>query len=406
MNKKIRIIKSEPLLILAFPLSLIPLLLICLLSPLLKIKIGLLHSDRIGHYAGNTELYLCDKDFRKDTRRSSVDLFYLPRKPCNQQLTIMWKRELIILPWFFMRPLDLIIRSFSCLSSYHAFEAKGGDRDIENLFDKIPPHLQFNIKEKQRGEDGLRDMGVPIGVPFVCLIVRDNAYLNRIYSRGDSDYHDYRDSNIQNYMLAAQELADRGFFVIRMGAAVNKSIVSANPKIIDYASNGMRSDFMDIYLPATCDFCITVGTGLDAVAQLFRRPLVYVNTVPLALINTYQKDVLSIPKKHVLKDSQKILSLSEILFKDLGFCLHGSTYKDKGVDVIENTPEEIRDVVIEMAERLAGTWQSHPEDEGLQNLFWDIFPTNSVGANGVAYHGNIQARYGANFLRQNKEWLN
>ena len=80
-------------------------------------------------------------------------------------------------------------------------------------------------------------------------------------------------------------------------------------------------------------------------------------------------------------------------------------YEEKGVDFIENTPEEIRDVVIEMAERLAGTWQSHPDDEALQQLFWKIFPTGAVTDNGVPLHGEISSRYGANFLRNNKEWL-
>lgn len=405
MKKEISIIISEPLLLLALPISLIPLLLICLLRPLFKIKIGFLHSDRIGHFALNTELYLCERDFRKDTDEFSVELFYFPRKPCNQQLAKMWKRELIIFPWFFMRPLDLIIRSFCCLSSYRVFEAKGGDRDIENLFDRIPPHLQFNMEEKKRGEDGLRTMGIPIGVPFVCLVVRDSAYLNKIYQRGDSDYHDYRDSDVQNCVMAAEELADLGFFVIRMGAEVQKSISSAHPKVIDYASNGMRSDFMDIYLTANCKFCITTGTGLGDVAMIFRRPSVEVNFMPLGLCSTFKSDVLCITKMHVLKDSQKILSLSEIFSKDVGFCLHGSIYEDKGVEFIENTPEEIRDVVIEMVERLAGTWQSHPEDEGLQKLFWDIFPTDAVNANEVPYHGELHSRYGAKFLRKNKEWL-
>ena len=85
--------------------------------------------------------------------------------------------------------------------------------------------------------------------------------------------------------------------------------------------------------------------------------------------------------------------------------MQGSIYEEKGVDFIDNTPEEIRDVVIEMAERLAGTWQAHPDDEALQQRFWEIFPTDAVNANGVPYHGEIHSRYGTKFLRNNKEWL-
>jgi hypothetical protein len=59
-----------------------------------------------------------------------------------------------------------------------------------------------------------------------------------------------------------------------------------------------------------------------------------------------------------------------------------------------------------MAERIAGTWQAHPEDEALQQRFWEIFPTNAVDAYvGKPLHGEIRARFGAAFLRNNLEWL-
>ena len=44
---------------------------------------------------------------------------------------------------------------------------------------------------------------------------------------------------------------------------------------------GQRSDFMDIYFGAKCHFFIGVGTGIDAIPDIFRRPILYVNVVPL-----------------------------------------------------------------------------------------------------------------------------
>ena len=55
IKKELRIISAEPLLLLALPVSLVSLLLIVIVRPLIKIRIGLLHSDRIGHFAANTE---------------------------------------------------------------------------------------------------------------------------------------------------------------------------------------------------------------------------------------------------------------------------------------------------------------------------------------------------------------
>jgi putative glycosyltransferase (TIGR04372 family) len=407
MRKIIGIVRGEPLLLVALPFSLISLSLIFILRPLIKIRIGFLRSDRIGHFAANTELYLCMKDANINMgSHRTVDLFYFPRKPCNHQLARMWKRKLVVLPWFFMRPLDLIIRSFKCLSCFHAFEARGGDRDIDNLYEKFPSHLQFTTDEEILGEEGLLAMGIPIGAMLVCLNVRDSAYLTQQASSPDTySYHNYRDSNIQNYVMAAESLADRGYYIIRMGAKVLETINSSHPKVIDYATNGMRSDFMDIYLGAKCTFCISTSTGYDAVPTIFRRPVVFVNSMPIGINSTFCDKYLSITKHHFSVQLNRLLSLSEIFSYSVGFSVHTPDYVSNGVNLIENTPEEIRDVAIEMEERLAGTWQVHEDDEALQQRFWENFPTDAVRNNGVPFHGEIRSRFGADFLRNNKEWL-
>ena len=46
--------------------------------------------------------------------------------------------------------------------------------------------------------------------------------------------------------------------------------------------------------------------------------------------------------------------------------------------LIENTPEEIRDVTIEMDERLNGTWKVSKEDEELQDRFWSLFGPGKI----------------------------
>lgn len=404
MNKKLRIIISEPLLLIALPVSLISLLAIIIARPFIRIRIGFLRCDRIGHFAANTELYLCERDFKKDCGKT-LDLFHYNRKVCNQQLANMWERKLHVLPWFWLRPLCLIIRSFDCLASYRAIEGRGGDRDIDNLLDRFPPHLEFTAEEEERGKAGLRAMGIPNEVPFVCLTVRDSAYLAQHYKGADVSYHNYRDSDIQNYVLAAEALADRGYFVIRMGAKVLEAMKTTHPKVIDYAANGMRSDFMDIYLGAKCKFCISTSTGFDAVPLIFRRPIVYVNMVPLGWLFTFRKQFLAITKHHFLTQKNRELTLQEIFTHGVGFCMDSSDYLSKGVDLIENTPEEIRDVVIEMSERLEGIWQPHEDDEVLQRKFWEIFPVDAVDLNRVPLHGEIRSRYGADFLRENRWWL-
>lgn len=392
-----------PLYILATPAVVV----IRLMKPWLIVRLGRLISTSIGHFAANTELYCCERDAGINMpMQRSIDLFYLERPICNQQLTVMWKRVLRIWPAWFLDPIDGANRLIPGGAVHEIDNNTQNDRDVHNLLDQFAPHLQFTIEEEARGEAGLRAMGIPSGAPFICLTVRDSAYLTAHLRNGDYSYHNYRDSDVQNYVLAAEELAIRGYYVIRMGVKVQAAINSSHPKVIDYATNGMRSDFMDIYLGAKCMFCISVGTGFDAVPLIFRRPIAYVNMVPIGYFFTFRDEFLGIFKHHFSVRQDRELSLAQILTHGVGFCLRASAYESAGVQVIENTPQEIRDLVVEMSERLNGTWQSHDDDDVLQKRFWELFPKNALDAHRRRpLHGDTRARFGACFLRNNREWL-
>ena len=405
--RQITILKSEPDLILTLPLSLIPLGIIILIRPLFLIRVGFLHNDRLGHFGGNTEMFVLEKKeaSQKPGYKKSLDLFYLPRNvSCNKTMERMWSRILIMVPRVFARPLCLIIRSFKSLSVHRCGATANEDRDIHNLMDKYPPSLSFSRQEEEIGKENLVMMGIPNGAAFVCLNVRDSAYLSQA-GNGDYNYHNYRDSDIQNYVLASEELADRGYFVIRMGVHVHEAMKSTHPRVIDYATKGMRSDFMDIYLGAKCEFCISVGSGFDAVPLIFQRPTVYVNMVPMGYLCTFIKQSLAITKHYYSLEKNIELTLNEIFDTGIGFSPYSADYQTKKIQLIENTPEEIRDVVVEMAGRMNRSWQSHEEDEALQKRFWEIFPTLAVNSSGARIHGEIRMRFGSQFLRNNQKWL-
>ena len=391
-----------PLFVLAIPFVLV----MRLMKPFLLVRIGALRSDRIGHFAGNTEMFLCEKEAGIDKpSQAFLDLYYMGGSVCNEQLAKMWRRIIPVLPFWLLHPVvrvnrlipEGVIHEHNCYSH--------GGRDAYNLLDRFPPHLQFTGDEETRGALFLRSMGIPPDAPFVCLNVRDSAYLQTHIKEYDWSYHNFRDSDIQNYVLAAEELAERGYFVIRMGAKVHASLKSDHPKVIDYATNGMRSDFMDIYLGAKCAFCLTTGTGWDEIPHQFRRPIAYVNLVPIGGMSSSSSMLLTITKRHVLKKTKKELTLEEIFSYGVGSSGVASEFKSKGIKLIENTPEDIRDVAVEMVERLNDTWQPHKDDEVLQQRFLEIFSNNAKKQEGKILHGDMRARFGASFLRNNKGWV-
>lgn len=380
-----------------FPVFPFFIMMVRLLRPWLIFRFGPIFSSRVGHFAGNIEVYLCERDAGINVpSRRSVDIFYYYSPISNSQLKRMWDRKLHV------SPIDLFL--FDRLNRWvpggrvHSILMPHEDRDVHGLMAGTPPHLSFTSAEERIGKDELKMLGIQEEAPFVCFHARDSAYLRKTSSFFDSDYHDYRDSNINHYILAAEQLTKRGYYAVRMGSVVAETLNVTNPKIIDYASQSCRSDFMDIYLGAKCAFFISSGTGIDAIPMIFRRLSVFVNLIPLEYGRFWQPGHLFIPKKYWLHSERRFMTFPEILQSGAGRFLSKKQFDQFGIVLIENTPEEIAAVAIEMDERLKGVWQTTAEDEALQRLFWSHFEPSEL--NGV-----FCARIGAEFLRQNSHLL-
>ena len=394
-------ISKLPLYLIAIP----SVILIRLIRPFILIRIGGLFSHRIGHLAANTELYLCEQDAGINVpAQYYLDLFYVVKPICNNELLKKWKQLLTVWPTWLLAPIKRINRLIPGWELYDIGENTQMDRDIHHLFDRYPPHLSFSPTEEEKGAEGLSALGVKQGAKFVCLLARDSAYLESTIPSVDWGYHDYRDCDVQNFVLAAEELASRGYYVLRMGAVVKTAMQCNNPMVIDYATNGLRTEFMDLFLGAKCEFCVSVGSGFDAIPYIFRRPIAFVNHVPLGNLFTFSDKFIGITKHHFSINLGRNLTLSEIIADGFGFAYQAKEYFSREVQLIENTPEEIRDVVVEMDQRLEGCWKPHQDDLELQNRFWSIFPSNAL-KNGKPCHGEIRSRYGSVFLRNNRWFL-
>ena len=377
-----------------FILSIVAIILVIIvrcLRPIKLIRFGSLRSERIGHFAANTELYLCKKDIELDDPKA-LDIFYHSSPISNHQLKIMWDRTLHI--YRFARILDYYNKKISGGNQHIIPWPEGGDRDIHNLFNRVPQHLNFTDNELEMGKEYLMKVGLKENDEFICFTSRDTAYLNDISPEQDWSYHDYRNSEINNYISAIEVLASKDYYSFRMGAKVSERIHTSNGKIIDYANNGDRTDFLDIYLSANCKFFISSPTGIDIVPKIFRRPVLHVNYLPIEWVHTWDSRDLFIPKKLWLKDEKRLLTFYEIFESGIGKFLTSNQYRNFGIEIIENTDVEITDAVLEMEGRLNGTWSISAEEEKLQNKFWSIFPKSEL-------HGNISSRIGSKFLRDN-----
>jgi putative glycosyltransferase (TIGR04372 family) len=335
------------------------LVLICrLIRPVILIRFDIIVSERIGHFAGNIEQYVLERKagINKPSQKT-VDIWCLNYPIANRQLARMWRRVINIFPQFVVRPM-LWINSLIPGGQVHVIgKNTSHDRDMYNLMDKYPASLSFSEAELERGREALVSLGVPDGAKFICLIVRDSAYLQNHLPWWNWGYHDFRNCNVQNYVRAAEELTRRGYYVIRMGAAVREPMQTENPMVIDYAAKGLRSDFMDIYLGAHCWFCISNSTGFDSIPAIFRRPILYVDEVPAGTFMTSSHRYLATTKQHWLVREERNMSLEEILASDAACYFKSELFQEAGIELKESDPEDIVSVVLEMEKLVTSDWR-------------------------------------------------
>ena len=405
------------LLLIILALSLV--IIIRALRPFVIIRIGELDLGRIAHiYDG--DWYLSEKTAGNYKERF-IDWYYFFKttKHANKQWERMWKRVLPYLPgiklWKYMMLLNKLFPGYKRhkipsnqvypdLKTWQKLLKNPDKREI-NVFNKkliavlnnTRPNITFTNQEVVKGQTFLEDLGIHNNEQYICFHARDSAYLDSVLKTKDWSYHNYRDSNINNYLLAAEEMANRGYYALRMGALVKGKIQSSHPKVLDYATNGKRTDFNDIFLSSNCRFFLCSDTGISVIPEVFRIPVVYVNWAPILRISTWVLNGLFIFKKFYLKNENRYMSFLEIMNLDFGGIDTNRTFTNLNIELIENTPDEIRAVTVEMNERLNGTWQTTKDDEKLQKSFWALFGLDKVKSPNL--------RIGSDFLRQHKELI-
>lgn len=256
--------------------------LICLflMRPFVKIRLCIVAFHRFGHLALEPEIFLGEQELRVKSgviKRFPVQIhwwsFGPQRLQANKFLVSKWCEVLSVLPSWWIDALHTVGRLIPFLQLE---EPKMSIRGNLNALDYTETHLRLTDAEQRRGNSELRGLGVDPDKPYVCLVVRDGGHYASLGEK-ESDGYSFLNFEIASFEQAALWLVEHGYQVLRMGAGSETPLSTSHPQLIDYANSQHRSEFLDIYIAATCRFAVSTQTGPDAVCLAFRRPVCYID---------------------------------------------------------------------------------------------------------------------------------
>ncbi len=379
-------------------------LLIRLFGPLLRVRFEPMRPSALGHYE-ELEIYLGKKNAGEFPPRV-LDVFCYKDTPCNMQILKMYRKKVLIIP---LARYLLTWNHYIPGGEKHALHLRPWD--YTTLITQKECSIDFDDQERENGRKMVAAIGASDAKPLVCLGFRDGLFDKNVrlglYGDEDNegakkqlDLHDFRNADIANAEPAVRFLNDEGYRVVRMGSIATPLPETMKPFAFDYANSDVRSEFLDIYLGATCRFFITTGYGLDTPPLVFRRPMVSVNTEYRML----RPHILYIFRHHWSKELGRPLTLREIFSSGAAFHSSSAQFEENGVELRENSQEEILDAVREMESRVRGEWVEDEEERALQRRFWDIVrPYYLPQYTTDVYTESI--RIGSKFLKSNASFL-
>ena len=220
-----------------------------------------------------------------------------------------------------------------------------------------PFHFSLSEEEKTEGLMLQSQLGIPQGAPIVTLHVREGGYLPQFN-------YDHRYSDITNYFPAVEYLIQQGYWVVRIGDTEMRPIDASSEQFIDLPFHSKYSELADPYLISKSRFVLGTSSGPWAVARGFNIPTLLTNGV-FEAIRWAEPGALFVPKHYHSIALGRDLSYEEILTSPAVEFPRQELFDRAGIELRENSSDEILRATKEMHQRVEGTYASQDELERL-----------------------------------------
>ena len=246
--------------------------------------------------------------------------------------------------------------------------------------DKRSPIETLDSEYEMTIEQELQQMGIPKGAWFAGLHLRESSNPN-----------DARVASKENFYPALMEIISRGGWIIRFGAGLHNPVMK-HERIIELDISTRNHLNFHPYILANAEFLLTTQGGPVTHAWAYGTPVIQTNTVGIGRnILSASTGSLALPKHYFRNGIQ--MSLSEILVSREAYSDTDLSHKKRqGITLKQNTPDEIREAVVEFLES-----RDSKSDEGTLNQRVNQI-RNSTGAIGYGRISN-------SFLHTHEKWF-
>lgn len=139
------------------------------------------------------------------------------------------------------------------------------------------------------------------------------------------------------------------------------------------------------------------------IAMIYGIPFILINVKDYTLdsnikIRSKYSPMMILPNKIFNRSTNKMLSLYEIFMYE---SMYPNFYQQNGIEIIDNTAEEIFEAIKEMSERIEGTIEINNEEKGMIDNCKRIIDKIKSDSQADIYDENISL----NFLKHNEDFL-
>lgn len=203
------------------------------------------------------------------------------------------------------------------------------------------------------------------------------------------DPNDPRNRSVTEFLPSMNVLTELGFNVVRVMSQTNERISSGNRHILDWEvlRDGKPGDEFAILSGAR--FVVSTTTGGDCLALAYRKPVLYLDSArPYLVFLGTELSTFQVPQL-IDVDSGSELSMKEILERRLGWVGDSRKFADAGVQIVNSSPEEITEHVVEYVNYLP---QATFFNTAERNMTWRNLLFSYHGKEISERHGQIRAQ--------------